>query len=184
MPRWFAEEGWALTPETAGMAGLMGRGPHLGGITARVRRDAKAMRVLIGGRNLAAPGDPAARFSLALDGHVVEQWDVAPGFFLRVVDLPAGALSGDGRWAALTIQSAAVTGEAVVPTAIEQFDLQPAGTLVWGFDDGWHEAEYPASGVWHWTSDRATLRVAGATTAVRVSIGAEPPLRYFDAPSE
>ena len=38
-PRWFAEEGWALTPETAGMARLMGRGPHLGPITARVRRD-------------------------------------------------------------------------------------------------------------------------------------------------
>ena len=36
---WFAEEGWALTPETAGMARLMGRGPHLGPITARVRRD-------------------------------------------------------------------------------------------------------------------------------------------------
>ena len=29
-PGWFAEEGWSLTPETAGIAGLMGRGPHLG----------------------------------------------------------------------------------------------------------------------------------------------------------
>ena len=183
-PGWFAEEGWALTPETAGMARLMGRGPHLGPITARVRRDAAARRVLVGGRNLAGPSDPAARFTLAVDGRPVETWDVSPGFFLRTVDLPAGVLAGDGAFAALTLQSTQVSGEAPIPTAIEQFDLQPAGTLMWGYDEGWHEAEYsPSLGVWRWTSERAVIRIVDAETPVRVTVRFEPPARYFDAAS-
>ena len=159
-PRWFAEEGWALTPETAGMARLMGRGPHLGPIVARVRRDPAEVRVLIGGRNLAAAGDPAVRFTMAVDGRTVDSWDAAPGFFLRKAMLPAGALAGEGPLAELTVRSTAVTGDAVIPTAIEQFDVQLPGTLMWGFDAGWHEAEYtPAVGLWHWTSERSSLRV-------------------------
>jgi len=165
------------------MARLMGRGPHLGPITARVRRDQSAVRVLIGGRNLAAAGDPAARFTMAIDGRTVDAWDAAPGFFLRTTMLPAGALTGEGPLAALTVQSTAVTGDAVVATAIEQFDVQLPETLVWGFDDGWHEAEYtPARGLWHWTSERAALRVYGATSDVRVTLGFESPRRYFDGP--
>lgn len=184
-PRWFAEEGWALTPETAGMAALMGRGPHLGGITARVRRDGSAMRLLIGGRHLGAAGDGDVRFTMAIDGRDVESWVASPGFFLRRLGLPAGALTGDGPWAELTIRSSPVTGEAAVPTAIEQFDLQPPEVVMWGLDEGWHEAEYtPALGVWHWTSDRSVLLVAGASTAVTVSLEAESPLQYFDGPSE
>ena len=184
-PGWFAEDGWALTPETAGMARLMGRGPHLGPITARVRRDGGARRLIVGGRNLAGPADPAARFTLAMDGRMLDSWDVAPGFFLRATDLPAGALAGDGPFAALTIQSTAATGEAVIPTAIEQFDLQPGEAMMWGFDEGWHEAEYsPALGVWRWTSDRAVLRIVGAATALRVTLRFEPPVRYFEAASD
>ena len=184
-PGWFAEEGWALTPETAGMARLMGRGPHLGPITARVRRAGAARRVLVGGRNLAGPADPAARISMAVDGRMLDSWDVAPGFFLRTVDLPEGALAGDGSFAALTLQSTAATGEASIPSAIEQFDLQPVETMMWGFDEGWHEAEYtPALGVWRWTSDRAVIRIVGATTAVRVTLRFEPPVRYFEAATD
>ena len=55
---------------------------------------------------------------------------------------------------------------------------------MWGFDEGWHEAEYtPALGVWRWTSDRAVIRIVGATTAVRVTLRFEPPVRYFEAAS-
>jgi hypothetical protein len=184
-PRWFAEEGWSLTPETAGMARLMGRGPHLGPIVARVRRDPMAQRAIVGGRNLAGPTDPAARITLAIDGRTIDEWEVAPGFFLRTVELPAGALAGEGRFAALTLQSTAAIDGATIPTAIEQFDLQPHGTLMWGLDAGWHEAEYtPALGVWHWTSERAALRVVGATTALRVDFEIESPLTYFDVPSQ
>ncbi|MEO7136052.1 MAG: DUF2723 domain-containing protein [Vicinamibacterales bacterium] len=182
-PGWFVEEGWSLTPETSGIAGLMGRGPHLGPITAQVRRRAGAARVLIGGRNLAGPHDPAARFTMSIDGAVFQQWDAAPGFFLKVFDLPAGKLSGAGTLAALTVQSAAVSGTAPIPTSIEQFDLQDDEATMWGYDDGWQEAESsPLLGVWRWTSERSTLRIAGRPRAVQITLHIESPLRYFDEP--
>jgi hypothetical protein len=180
LPGWFAEEGWSLTPEISGMSQLMGKGPHLAPITAMVRRRDTAARVLIGGRNLAGPNDPAARFTLAIDGSTLEQWDAPPGFFLKVFDIPAGRLAGNG-FALLSVQSAAVSGSAPIPTAIEQFDLQDATATMWGYDAGWQEAESNTLlGVWRWTSDRATLRIAGPPRAVRVSMTIESPLRYFD----
>jgi hypothetical protein len=67
-----------------------------------------------------------------------------------------------------------------LPTAIEQFDLQDADAIVWGYDTGWQEAEYaPTTGVWRWTSDRATLRILGPPSNVRVTFSIESPLRYF-----
>lgn len=180
-PGWFAEEGWSLTPETAGMSGLRGRGPHLAPITTMVRRRPGAARILIGGRNLAGPNDPAARFTLSIDGAPFRQWQAAPGFFLNVFDVPAGRLSGAGEWATLTVQSSAVSGTAAIPSAVEQFDLQDSDVTMWGFDEGWQEAEYNmALGVWRWTSDRATLRIAGPPRAVRITLTLESPLRYFD----
>jgi hypothetical protein len=180
-PGWFAEDGWSLTPETAGIAGLLGRGPHLGPITAMVRRRAGAARVLIGGRNFAGPNDPAARFTMAIDGVTLRQFDAAPGFFLKVFDIPAGRLVGNGPLAALTVQSTAVSGSAVIQTAIEQFDLQDDQATMWGYGDGWQEAEYsPSLGVWRWTSDRSTLLIAGPARVVRITLTIESPLRYFD----
>lgn len=190
-PGWFVEEGWSLTPETSGIAGLMGRGPHLGPITAQVRRRGGAARVLIGGRNLAGPNDPAARFTMSIDGAVFQQWDAAPGFFLKVFDLPAGTLAGGSSTslmagsalAALTVQSTAVSGAAPIPTAIEQFDLQDAQTSMWGYDEGWQEAESsPSLGVWRWTSARSTLRIVGPPRAVQLTLHIESPLRYFEEP--
>jgi hypothetical protein len=184
-PGWFAEEGWSLSPETSGMAGLMGRGPHLGAITAMVRRRSSTARVLIGGRNLAGPGDPAARFTISIDGARFQQWDSAPGFFLKVFEIPAGRLAGDGPFAVLTVQSTAATGNAVIPTAVEQFDLQGDQDTMWGYGEGWQEAEYsPSLGVWRWTSERASLQIAGPARGVRITMTLESPLRYFpEAPS-
>jgi hypothetical protein len=185
LPGWFVEEGWSLTPETAGMAQLMGRSPHLGPITAMVRRRDSAARVLVGGRNLAGPNDPAAKFTLSIDGTPLEQWEAAPGFFLKVFEIPAGRLAGDGTFATLLLQSSAASGTAPIPTAIEQFDLQDATATMWGYDEGWQEAEFNTMlGVWRWTSDRATLRIAGPPRTVRITMAIESPLRYFDdAPS-
>ncbi len=181
-PGWFAAEGWSLTPETAGMARLMGRGPHLGPITAWVRRRTEPARVLIGGRNLGAVGGPGATFTLRLDGTEIVTWDVAPGFFLRVFDVPGGALTGEGALARLTIESRPIA-EGGPPTAIEQFDVQSAGTMMWGFGEGWHEAEFDATrGPWRWTSQRAALVVDGATTSVALRMVVDSPRRYFDGP--
>ncbi|MGE0862664.1 MAG: DUF2723 domain-containing protein [Vicinamibacterales bacterium] len=183
-PGWYAEEGWSLTPETSGMAALMGRGPHLGPITAQLRRRPGAAAVMVGGRNLAGPGASAARFTLAIDGVTLQQWEAAPGFFLHVFDIPAGRLMGDGAFARLTIQSNPVSGTAEVRTAIEQFDLQGPDRLMWGYGDGWNEAEYNnVLGVWRWTSERATLRIAGPSQDVRIALTVESPLRYFEAPA-
>jgi hypothetical protein len=180
-PGWFAEEGWSLTPETSGMARVRGRGPHLGPITAMVRRRQGPARVLIGGRNLGASTDPESRFTMTIDGVPFEQWDVKPGFFLKVFDIPAGRLSGPGAFAALSVQSAALVGSASIETAIEQFDLQDDQATMWGYGEGWQEPEFnTVLGVWRWTSDRATLRIAGPPRNLRVTLEIESPLRYFD----
>jgi 4-amino-4-deoxy-L-arabinose transferase-like glycosyltransferase len=181
-PGWFAEEGWALTPETAGIARLMGRGPSRGPIQAWVRRRPEPIDVLVGGRHLGGADDPAVTFVMAIDGVDVAQWDSGPGFFLKQFALPAGVVAGHGL-APLTIR--ALSGKrGSSETAIEQFDLQSSGALMWGYDEGWHEAEYnPGVGMWRWMSERATLRIVNATAPVAVTLSVEPPQRYFDAPS-
>ena len=180
-PGWFAQEGWALTPETAGIARLMGRGPSVGPITAYVRRRPEALRVMVGGRHFGGAADPPATFVMAIDGRDVKEWNSAPGFFLEDFELPAGVVAGEGL-ASLTIRSGSGKGGSSA-TAIEQFDLQSSGTLMWGYDTGWHEAEYNQSlGVWRWTSEQATLRIIDATAPVAVTITVEAPTRYFDEP--
>jgi hypothetical protein len=180
-PGWFAEEGWSLTPEAAGISRLMSRGPHVSPIMAMVRRRNDAARLMVGGRNLARPNDPAARFTIAIDGAVFQEFEVGPGFFLQTLDIPSGRLTGEGELATLTIQSAPASGTAPIPTAIEQFDLQSADDFMWAYDSGWQEAEYsPALGVWRWTTERSTLRIIGSPRALRVKLAVESPLRYFD----
>jgi hypothetical protein len=139
---------------------------------------------MVGGRNLAASGDPSARFVLSIDGAEFQAWEASPGFFLHVFDVPAGRLAGDGTFARLSIRSTAASGAAAIPTAIEQFDLQNDSETVWGYDAGWNEAEYaPSLGVWRWTSDRASVRIAGPSRDRRITMWVESPLRYFDAPA-
>jgi hypothetical protein len=180
-PGWFVEEGWSLTPEAAGMSRLMTRAPHLSPIIANVRRRTEAARMLIGGRNLASRGDPEARITVSLDGVPFQEWTSPPGFFLRVFDLPAGRLQGDGQFAVVTVHSTPVSGSAPIPTAIEQFDVQASDRLMWAYGAGWQEAEYsPALGVWRWTTERAVLQIVGASGPVRVTMSVESPLRYFD----
>ncbi|HXG88314.1 MAG TPA: DUF2723 domain-containing protein [Vicinamibacterales bacterium] len=179
-PGWFAEEGWALTPETAGIARVTGQGPAIAPITAWVRRRNEATMMLIGGRHLGATGDGPVTFRAAVDGREVAAWEASAGFFVREIALPAGALSGDGPLARLTLASTARSGKPIA-TAIEQFDLQSEGALMWAYDEGWHEAEYnPAIGMWRWTSNYSTLRILNATTPIAVTIRVEQPNRYFD----
>jgi len=186
-PGWMAAEGWSLTPETAGMARLMGRGPHLGPIEALVRRRNESALALVGGRNLGAAGDPAVRFTLALDGRDLESWEVAPdpGFFVRTVAVPAGALAGDGPWASLTLRATPVSGPAAVPAAIEQFDLQSPGVTMWAYGDGFHEPELDNARAvsWRWMSERAVIDVPQTAGDVTLVLTGESPLRYFDTPS-
>jgi hypothetical protein len=166
-PAWYAGEGWALTPEAAGVAGEDGRGPGRAPISAWIRRTNEAVTVMVGGRSLTASSP--ARVHVALDRQRIDDADVAPGFFLRYIDLPPGRLAGAGDYAELTI-SAETEG-----IAIEQFDAQPAGTVMFGYGGGWYEHEYdPRTGqTWRWASDRATLRIRGGRQPMIVRLRGE-----------
>ncbi len=186
-PGWFAAEGWALMPETAGIASTGARGPDRAPITAYVRRRADAAVAIVGGRHL-DPGGKPARFDLSIDDRPIESWVVGsnPGFFLRLLRLPAGELRSafrtnpkpvnaalgsaqaapgpqtGGQYSRLQIRSVAADGSgAHVRTSIEQFDVQSADRVVFGFGDGWYEQEYDpgALRLWRWASPKAALRI-------------------------
>jgi hypothetical protein len=181
-PGWYLGEGWALTPETAGVAAEDGYDPARAPIEGWIRRRHEALTLMVGGRNLSLAG-PDARLRIAIDGHTVDEPTVAPGFFLRVLPLPAGALDGAGDYAPLSVSAASTSrspGDRA-KVAIEQFDAQSADRMVFGFGEGWYEAEYdPAIGrSWRWMSDRAVLRVHSAGRPLTLTLAGEPPFVYF-----
>ena len=169
-PAWYLGEGWALTPETAGVAREDGRGPGRQPIHGWLRRTSTAATLLVGGRKLS--GAESAKVLIVIDDRPIQELVVSPGFFLQMIDLPAGALAGSGDYARLTVRSDSDQ------VAIEQFDVEPVGGLLVGFGEGWHESEYnQATGRrWRWTSARAVLRVrsGGQSAVLRVSGEADP----------
>jgi len=184
-PGWFAGEGWALTPETGGLAQASAAGPDHRPIEAWVQRRPGPLHLVIGGRHLGEPGDPAADFELSLDGVVRDRWTLTfdERNFLRFLDIPGG-LAGSG-YGLLTVSSRSAAGDSRrAPVGVRQFDIQPADRIVYGFAEGWHEEELdPMTGRrWRWTSERSVVRIKGATGAVRITVKGESPLRYFDAP--
>jgi hypothetical protein len=185
-PGWFAGEGWALTPETGGLAQATAAGPDHRPIEAWVQRRSGPLHLVVGGRHLGEPGDPAADFELALDGTVRDRWTLTfeDRNFLRFLDIPDGLAPGPG-YGRLTIASRSADGDARrAVVGVRQFDIQPAARMLFGFGEGWHEEELdPMTGQrWRWTSERSLLRIKGATGALRISLRGESPLRYFDAP--
>jgi hypothetical protein len=179
-PGWFLEQGWALTPETAGIAGRDGYGPHLKPSTGWVRRRATDAIMMIGGRHLG--GDPPIDLVVSLDGRPLTTMSVRPGFFLDFVNVPAAALAGEGRFAKLIVRALGPGGGPSPPVAIEQFNLQAPDRVQFGFDEGWYEPEYNprTAQSWRWMSERAAVRVHHAGRAVVMQLRGESPLRYFD----
>jgi hypothetical protein len=169
-PDWYVGEGWALTPETAGVAAEDHRGPGYAPVHAWIRRSSQPLTFLIGGRNLAANG-LSVRLRAAIDGVAIAdaalEQTVPAGFFLRIFTVPP--VSGAGDYADLTVESDSQQ------LALEQFDAEPAGRLVFGFGEGWNELEHnPATGaLWRWSSDRATLRVRAEGHAVALTLRGE-----------
>jgi hypothetical protein len=180
-PGWFAEQGWSLTPEVHGISYRDHRGPAHAPIFAFVRRRPEAAILMIGGRRPA--GGSAGRVEVALDRHPLANWTVqASSTFLRTYGLPAGALVGQGRYARIEVSTAPIEpGAQVGDVAIDQFDLQSVGRLVFGFDDGWHAVEYdPVTGrLWRWSNAASRLRVESFGSRVRLRLQGESPLKYF-----
>jgi len=182
-PSWFLERGWALTPEAAGISDREGWGPHRAPSTGWIRRRDADSVMVIGGRHL-ANGAPPATVVVSLEGRAIASFDVQPGYFLQFIDVPASALAGQGRYAALTVSAGATGGSPASPVAIEQFDFQPRDRVVFGLADGWYEPEYDPKTAksWRWASDRAVVRIHHARRPVSVRFQVEAPRRYFDRP--
>jgi hypothetical protein len=180
-PGWFLEQGWALTPEIAGISERDGWGPHRRPSVGWVRRRPSETLMMIGGRHLG--GDPPVRIAASIDDREVASLEVRPGYFLEFVTLPAGTLGGAGEFAKLTVTAQAAGGGATPPVGIEQFNLQNADRVQFGFDQGWFEPEYnPATAQsWRWMSEKAIVRVHAPGRGVVLRLTAESPLRYFDS---
>ena len=183
-PGWMLDRGWALTAETGGVTERDGAGPHNRPSVAWIRARSGAADLIVGGRHLGSAGDPPARVTIAGDRGAIDAWDIRPGFFFRRVAIPAGTLDGSG-YVPLRFGSTAADGSGrTVRVALEQFDLQPDGTVMFGFVDGWYEPEYNprTSQAWRWMSEQGRLWIRPIGRDVVLTLSGESPLKYFDKP--
>ncbi len=183
-PGWMLDRGWALTAEVAGTTEKDGLGPHRKPTVAWIRTRLEEATLMIGGRHLGAPDDPAARISLSVNGAPLQTFEVRPGFFFRLAALPAGSLAGGAGYIPLEVKSEAADGSnRVIPVALEQFNLQSPGRPMIGLEEGWQEPEYDprTARSWRWAAERAVVWVRPVGRDVTLTLSGESPLRYFDS---
>ncbi len=171
-PNWMLDRGWSVTAETGGVSARDRAGPPTAPAVAWVRRGSGETTVLLGGRHLGAGTAPVR---LTWHGTLLESFDAAPGFFLRVLRLPASASVDRGGYQPLEVASAG-------QISLEQFDAQGPGTPMFGYDTGWQEPEYNASEgrSWRWMSEKAVLWARPVGRPVTLRLTGEDPRRYFD----
>ena len=154
-PEWYLGEGWALTPEAAGVADADRRGPSRAPIDGWISRGAFGGSLMIGGRNF----DPVSRprLTVRLQDRVIRDLALAPGAFLEFVPIPADLTPPADPSSYAPVKVEASAGSRV---AIEQFDVSATRPIV-GFGDGWQEQEFnPRTGLrWRWLSERGELLV-------------------------
>jgi hypothetical protein len=175
-PEWYAGEGWALTPESAGVAEADGRGLHRGPITSWISGATAGGRLMLGGRNL----DPVPQpLQVMLAGTAIGGAELVPaGAFLRFIPLP-DASRARSEYLPLVVSTS--TGARV---AIEQFDASATRPIV-GYGSGWHEQEFnPRTGArWRWLSERGELPFDGAGPRSVLHVEGESPRTYFSRSS-
>jgi hypothetical protein len=182
-PGWMADRGWALTAEIGGITARDRFGPHLQPSVAWLRERQTEALLMIAGRHVGAPEDPAVRIKLDLPGRLLDEFDAPSGAFFRLVTVPAGALRGTRSYRPLQVSSSAADRSGrIVPVVLEQFDVQPAGTPMIGLQEGWHEPEYnrKTGRAWRWTGERAVVWVRPVGRDVVLRVAGESPLRYYD----
>jgi hypothetical protein len=170
-PNWMLDRGWSITAEVGGVTALDHMGPASAPAIAWLRRSGEPTTVVIGGRHI---GAGTATVNLRLNGAPLETFSAPSGFFLREMTLPAGALDTAAAYVPLDVTSVGVV-------SLEQFDAQPSGVPMFGFDRGWHEPEFSAAQgrAWRWTSENSDLWVRPVGRAVTLHLSGENPLRYF-----
>jgi hypothetical protein len=183
-PRWMLDRGWALSAEVAGVTARDRLGPHRQPSVAWVKGCAGALLLMVGGRHLGDAGDPSSRITVRASGVPLASFDVQPGFFFRIVQVPAGTFASSDGYLPLEVSSAAAGANREIPVSLEQFDLQGAGVPMIGVAEGWQEPEYSpqTSRAWRWTTERSALWVRPVGRDVRLVLEGESPLRYFDSP--
>jgi hypothetical protein len=174
-PRWMLDRGWALTAEVGGITARDGTGPEAAPAVAWLARHPLDTTVVLGGRNL---GARPVSLAVGIGGAPTASYELPPGFFLQRLALPAGSLGSGAGYAALEVRAAG--GERV---SLEQFDAQPPGVPMFGYDTGWHEPEFnPQTGrAWRWMSEKSSLWVRPVGRDVTLRLTGESPLRYYDA---
>ena len=152
---WFLGEGWALSPEIAGVSDVDGKGParrrrrrldapQRGAACASSSADATSAA-----RARRRPASRCARRAGARHlGRRRRRPDSScaasrcPGRHCRECRPAAEAGSSQAEFAALRVTAAAADGSpSRVPTAVEQFGLQPLDAVQFAFAEGWHEDE-------------------------------------------
>ena len=176
-PEWYVGEGWALTPESAGIAEADGRTLSRAPISGWVHGSAASGGTLmIGGRSFDATLRP--RLTVTLDRRPVLDETLMPGAFLRFVSLPLAQRDA----AASAYDPLTVTSAAGARVAVEQFDASATRPLL-GFGEGWHEQEFnPRTGArWRWLSERGELltRAPASASQLILHLEGESPRTYF-----
>ena len=174
-PDWFVGEGWALTPEAAGIADTDHRGPSIAPIEGWISRRVAGGALLIGGRNFSpAPATVTIEAPGALQ-LLLPPFTAPPGAFLHLFRLSSLTLPDSPDY--YTLRVGASSGTRV---AIEQFDA--AGLrAIFGYGAGWQEQEFnPRTGQrWRWLSERGELRFASPTPRLTLRLEGENPTTYF-----
>ena len=184
-PRWMLGRGWALSPEVAGTTFATGRDPRIVPAEAYLRRTDAAFRVLVGGWYLA--GTEAGAVVVTIDGREVARWVVTPEApsFVQWIDLPAGALVGEGAYATLHVRVEGIGDRDAPQIALQQFDAAAVDDVMVAFGEGWHqpESDEETGRSWRWAGPRATLIVQHGDGPVRLTVEGESSQRYFERPS-
>jgi hypothetical protein len=184
-PDWYVGQGWALTPESAGVAGADHRGLEYGPIDAWVRGAAlgRSGVLLIGGRNFDPVKQPT--LSIAVGAIWSTALQVRPGAFLELIPIPRHD-PGEGPRSDLVSSAPdyiklTVSTNPAARVAIEQFDASSSRSMV-GFGQGWFEPEYdPSTGRrWRWLSERGELHyVTRGDSLVMLHLEGESPRKYY-----
>jgi len=181
-PDWYVGEGWALTPESAGVADRDQKGLQARAIEAWVHRSMlSGASFVFGGRNFETDERPAV--TVAVDRIWSKTLGLEAGPFLHMANLPSFDLDASVP----EYLKVVVSSRPAARVAIEQFDVAPPDRAVLGFGGGWHERELdPATGrQWRWLSERGELSyiASGPPRRWTLHIEGESPSRYYSRPS-